>query len=79
MVLVAVIGAAVLANIYFLIAAKRASETGIAPPTFVRALEWLFQHNPALSSPATAAFVIVALGLGLLSAYTFTRRRTHVE
>jgi hypothetical protein len=79
MILVAVGGAAVLGNVYLLIAAKRAAESGIAPPAFIRAIEWGVEHNPAGSSLWTALFVLVSLGLGLLSAYTFTRRRTHVE
>jgi hypothetical protein len=78
-ILVAIIGAAAVANVYFLIAAKRASETGSGRPAFTRAIEWGFEHNPAGSSLGTAVCVLVGLGLGLLSVYTFTRRRTHVE
>jgi hypothetical protein len=79
MIGMAVLGAGVLANIYFLILARRASETGSVRPAVIRAIEWAFEHNPTVSNPATAVCVAVSLCLGLLSAYTFTRRRTHVE
>ena len=79
MIVVAVLGAGVLANIYFLILARRASETGQVRPAFIRAIEWGFEHNPAGSNLGTAVCVLFGLGLGLLSAYTFTHRRTHVE
>ena len=79
MILVAVLGAGVLANIYLLVMAKRAAETPTVRPAFIRALEWAFRHNPSLSNLATGVCVLIGLGLGLLSAYTFTRRRTHVE
>ena len=79
MIVVAILGAGVLANIYFFILARRASETGHVRPALIRAIEWGFEHNPAGSNPGTAICVLVGLGLGLLSAYTFTCRRTHVE
>jgi hypothetical protein len=79
MILVAAGGAGVLANIYLLILAERAYETRQVRPAFIRAIEWGFEHNPSGSNLGTAICVFVGLGLGLLSAYTFTRRRTHVE
>ena len=79
MILVAVLGAVAIINAYLLIVAKRAAETGGERPALSRAIEWMFEHNPATSTGATAICVLIGLGLGLLSAYTFTRRRTHVE
>jgi len=78
-IIVAVLGLGVVANFYFLVTARRAYETGQMRPAFIRAIEWAFEHNPAASNAGTVGCVLVGLGLGLLSVYTFTRRRTHVE
>jgi hypothetical protein len=77
--LVVLLGLAVVANFYLLILARRAAESHAAEPGFVKVIEFAAAHNPTRTAGGTALFVVICLGLGLLSAFTFARRKTHVE
>jgi len=77
--LVALIGLGVGANVYGIVAFRQASETGAAPPAIIAAIGYLIENNPSTSAARTAVFLAVCLACALLSIVTFTRRRTHLE
>jgi hypothetical protein len=77
--LVLLIGVAVAANIYGIIAFRRAAETGAQQPAIISAIGYLIDNNPSTSTARTAVFLLVCLASSLLSIVTFTRRRTHLE
>jgi hypothetical protein len=78
-VIAVLLAAGVAANIYGLIAARKAAAAGLAPPLFVRAIELFKKYNPSASNPRVLAFLGVCLVLACLTVVTFERRRTHIE
>jgi hypothetical protein len=77
--IVALVGLGVVANIYALIAFRRAGEAGREPPAFLRALEYIIENNPSTTSLRTAAFLAASLAIAGLTIVTFRRRRTYIE
>jgi hypothetical protein len=77
--LVVLLAGGVAANIYGLIAARRAVAAGAAPPLFVRTIELLKEYNPSATNPRVLGFLAVCLMLAFLTVVTFERRKTHIE
>ena len=73
------VGLGVVANIYGLIAFRRARDSNGPPPAFIRALVYVFENNPSTTNMRTVVFVAVSLGLAFLTIVTFRRRRTYIE
>lgn len=78
-VIVVLLSAAVVANVYGLILARRARATGEVMPDLVRVFEFVRTHNPSASNPRIVVFLAVTFALAYLTIVTFKRRRTHLE
>ena len=78
-ILVVLVGALFLANIYTFLQARRAHDIGVDPPVFVRLIRYIEEHNPATSDLNTAVFLLISFTLALLTVATFRRRKAHIE
>jgi hypothetical protein len=78
-VLMVLVGALLLANVYTFIQARRPQNIRVDPPTFVRLIRYVEQHNPSTSNLNTLVFLLISFTLALLTVVTFMRRKTHIE
>ncbi len=72
------LGFMVLGNVYMLFATRRLRRSGGAPPAFIRALDYVFEHHPFSTDLHTTVTVCAVIALSLLSIFSFTRRKTQI-
>jgi MFS family permease len=67
------------AGIYTLISTEDARDTGAEPPMIVRAIGYVFEHNPLASPVFIASSLAVALAFAYLSVISFQHRKSNAE
>ena len=78
LLLVALLGATLVANVLTFTAGDRAREQGAEPPAIIRVFDFFERHNPTTTNLATAIFLAVSLALAALTVETFARRRSQI-
>ena len=71
-----ILGFMVLGNLYMLLLSRRSHRSGGAPPAFIRALGYVFEHHPFSTNLHTTVTICVVTALVVLSVVSFTRRKT---